>query len=288
MYNNLICFLTVRPSKLFYNFVISLPNPEKIYICIDDNTYKIPEYDGKIKIIKIKNSICERDGFKNTHSRILGATSREKALYYFCKNNIDYDNIWFIEEDVFIPTINTIQNLDKKYVEGDLLVSKNNIIYKKRTDWLWKLVNKQVRLPLPYSKSMICAVRCSKALIKSIHNYANKYRTLFMCEALFNTICLHNKLKLVVVEELSTISWNNKWKHSEINKTHLFHPIKSIEQQYKFRTENNPDTDTDTNKSDNKNVNNGVKKTPTPRKKIHPLNSRMLFSINKLKHFQNL
>jgi hypothetical protein len=243
MYNNLICFLTIRPSNLFYDFVLSLPNPENIYICIDDNYYKIPDYDYKIKIIKFQNRLCEREGFKNTHSQIKGATSREKALYYFCKNNIDFDNVWFIEEDVFIPTKEAIQNIDNKHIEGDLLVSKNDITYTKRTDWLWNLINKQVRIPPPYSKSMICAIRCSKKLLQCIHNYAKKYKTLFMCEALFNTICIHNNLKLIVVEELSTITWNYKWKHGEVNKTNLFHPVKSISQQYKFRTPYDPDSD---------------------------------------------
>jgi len=261
MNNNLLCFLTVRPSKLFYEFVRSLPNPEKIYICIDDNTYNIPNYDNKIKIIKFINHICEREGFKNTHSQIVGATSREKALYYFCKNKIDFDNVWFIEEDVYIPTKESIQNIDNKHITGDLLVRENNIIYTKRTDWLWKLINRQIQLPLPYSKSMICAIRCSKKLLQCINEYAKKNKNLFMCEALFNTICIHNKLELVEVEELSTITWNHHWKHSEVNKTHLFHPVKSIPQQYQFRS--------DYKSEPNKKVNVPKQKINTHSKKIY-------------------
>ena len=49
--NNIICFLTVRPGELFYNFVKQLPNQKNIYICIDDNDHNIPNYDDKIKII---------------------------------------------------------------------------------------------------------------------------------------------------------------------------------------------------------------------------------------------
>ena len=67
------------------------------------------------------------EGFQNTHTIIKGATSREKALYYFYKNDINYDHIWFIEEDVFIPTIETIKNIDIKYPDNDLLVSGNKI-----------------------------------------------------------------------------------------------------------------------------------------------------------------
>ncbi len=65
------CFLTVSPNELFYDFIKMLPYSENTYICIDNNNYNIPNYDGKIKIIKINNEICEKSGFKNTHSMYL-------------------------------------------------------------------------------------------------------------------------------------------------------------------------------------------------------------------------
>lgn len=236
--NNIIkCFLTRTPNKKFYNFITLLPDIDNIYICIDNNDYNIPNYDGKIKIIKIDNKTCINEGFQNTHSKIKGATSREKALYYFYKNNINFDYIWFIEEDVFIPTIETIKNIDIKYPDYDLLVSGNNIIYKKRRKWHWRLVNKQLKgkISLPYSCSMICAIRCSKKLLECIFNHAVKYKTLFFCEVMFNTIALHNNLNVKDIEELKTIVWKNKWKKNEININNLYHPVKSIKNQYELR-----------------------------------------------------
>lgn len=240
--NNIIkCFLTVTPNKMFYDFIKKLPDIDNTYICIDNNDYNIPDYDGQIKIIKIDNIICESNGFKNTHSTIKDATSREKALYYFYikgeKNEINYDYIWFIEEDVFIPTIETIKNIDIKYSNSDLLVSNHDIIYEKKDDWWWWMVNQQLsdKISLPYSCAMICAIRCSKKLLKHIFNYALKYKTLFFCEVMFNTISLHNNLDVKVIKELKTILWRNEWKKSDIDKNNLYHPVKSIEQQYKFR-----------------------------------------------------
>jgi hypothetical protein len=58
------------------------------------------------------------------------ALSRDKALYYF--NKIIYESIWFIEEDVFILTIDTIFNIDIKYKNSDLLCASNLIINKKK------------------------------------------------------------------------------------------------------------------------------------------------------------
>ena len=231
------CFLTVTPNEMFYNFIKQLPDIDNIYICIDNNDYNIPNYDGKIKIIKINNETCINEGFQNTHSKITGATSREKTLYYFYKNNINYDYIWFIEEDVFIPTIETIKNIDIKYPDNDLLVSGNNIIYEKHTDWHWKLVNRQLsnKISLPYSCAMICAIRCSKKMLECIFNHAVKYKTLFFCEVMFNTLALHNNLNVKDIEELKTKVWRKNWTKNEININNLYHPIKSIEDQYKFR-----------------------------------------------------
>ena len=241
--NNIIkCFLTVTPNEKFYNFIKQLPNIDSIYICIDNNDYNIPNYDGKIKIIKIDNNESIENGFHSTLTTLGGewtgkAGSRDKALYYFYKNDIDYDYIWFIEEDVFIPTIETIKNIDIKYPENDLLVSENYTIYKKHTDWKWSLANKQLsdKISLPYSNAMICAIRCSKKLLECIFNHALKYKSLFLDEVIFNTIALHNNLNVKVIEELKTIVWMKKWTKNEININNLYHPVKSIENQYELR-----------------------------------------------------
>ena len=236
MSNNLICFLTVNPSQQFYNFVKELPNPENIYICIDDNNYTIPNYDNKIKIIKMNSKLCEKTGFFGTVLKFRKtAVSRDKALYYFCKNDIDFDNIWFIEEDVFVPTINTIKNIDQKYPNFDLLSASHKIINKKRTDWHWKIINQQIKLKPPYSSSMICAIRCSKKLLEYIKNYVERYNSLFMDEALFNTIALQNRLKVNTIPELSTIHYRKKWDCKLINRTNLYHPIKNTRKQSKIR-----------------------------------------------------
>lgn len=245
--NNIICFLTVTPNEKFYAFVKQLPDIDNIYICIDNNDYNIPNYDGKIKIIKINNKESIENGF---HSSLTGfgnpgfknpwtgkAGSRDKALYYFYKNNINYDYIWFIEEDVFIPTVETIKNIDIKYPDNDLLVGNNKIIHEKHTDWLWSIVNEQIdgKISLPYSCSMICAIRCSKKLLESIFTHVLKYKALFLDEVLFNTIALHNNLSIQVIEELSTIHWCKNWEKNDININNLYHPIKSIDLQYEFR-----------------------------------------------------
>ncbi len=235
------CFLTVNPNKLYYNFIKQLPDKKNTYICIDDNNYDIPNFNYDINIIKIDNLICEKAGFKNTHAQIKRAVSRDKALYFFYKMNIDFDFIWFIEEDVFIPTIDTINDIDKKYTNEDLLIRSHEIINEKGIDWFWwKKVCKQldniIDMPYAWAKGAgICAVRCSKKMLDCIAKHAIKHQSLFLDEVLFNTIAHKNNLLVNAIDELQTITWKKKWKQNDIKSTNLYHPVKNIDTQYEFR-----------------------------------------------------
>ena len=232
----IICFLTVRPSNIFLDFCEKLIDYHDIYICIDDNNYNIDNKYTKFNIIKIDNLFCENQGYKNSVLYFENkACSRDKAIYYFCNIKNDYNYLWMIEEDVFIPQINTLLNIDNKYSNEDLLSMNNEITYEKRSDWHWKRIFNDCRLNLPYASSMICSIRVSNKLMVCIKNYVDMYNSLFLDEALFNTIALHNKLKVNAIEELSTILYQKDWNLIDIIKTNLYHPIKDIVQQYFFR-----------------------------------------------------
>ena len=238
-----ICFLTTRPQKASYEFykLLKSKNPEyDFFIFIDDDSYEIKGYDNNIPIIKLNRKLCEKEGYKSNILWLQNkASSRDKALYYFNKINKSYKYLWFLEEDVFIPDINTIKKIDKKYKNYDLLSPSHKIINKKKTDWNWNVVNKIIKIKPPYSNSMICAIRVSNKLLSCIDDYARKYKNLFLDEALFNTLSLQNSLKVKNPKELSSIKWRRKWKISEIKKTNLYHPIKNIGVQTKFRNKLN-------------------------------------------------
>ena len=266
---NIICFLTLRPNKLFYDFCKTLIRPNyEVYICIDDNLYDIPSYDNIIKIIKIDNEECISAGFKSTVLYFQNqACSRDKALYYFCKNDIDYKYIWFIEEDVFLPTSDVINNLDDKYHEADLLCRSHKEIHLdldkdyhipiKKTILYGKLTKTQAILnnnppfanlisKLNYSKytvGMISVIRVSKKLMNIIKDFALEYKTLFIDEAFFSTISYKNNLLVITPIEFNTILFTKIWKKTDINLNNLYHPIKDIKKQYEYRN-NNIITDT--------------------------------------------
>jgi hypothetical protein len=206
---NIICFLTVSPSNSFYTFAKSLQNDSyDVFICIDNNNYKIPGYDNILPIIQINNNYSQLYGFKNTVMSFKNtvtyfkdkAYARDKALYFFSIAKIPFNKLWLIEEDVFIPTTSIISDIDIKYPEGDLLTNPNiNTIYNYNefNGWHWPKIINSINLPLPWSCSMISACRISPELLECIGDYANKNKTLFLDEVLFNTICIHNRLSVL-------------------------------------------------------------------------------------------
>ena len=72
-------------------------------------------------------------------------------------------------------------------------------------------------------------------MLMCINQYASEYKTLFFCEALFNTIAFLNNLVIINPPELSTIVYRNNYNKYNINKNNLYHPIKSIKTQYEYR-----------------------------------------------------
>ncbi len=240
---NIICFLTVKPCILTLNYFEQLQNESNynVRVFVDDNDYIIPgDFNGNIEIIKINNKICEDSGYKSTVMWFDNkACSRDKALYYLNINDIEYDNVWFIEEDVFIPNIETISNIDKKYPHGDLLSRHHTIVntHKDRQKYIIPYL-KNTKIETPYAQSMISAIRCSKKLVKIIGKYAEINNDLFLDEALFNTLSLKNNLEVVTIQELNTIRYKKIWGIKDIQNigtNNLYHRIKNIEKHYSYR-----------------------------------------------------
>lgn len=245
MKNYAICFLTVTPCESFYHFCKMLNDSEyTVYFCIDKDKYEIPHFENDIKIIRLDRKLCEKEGFHSSVTYFPDgyACSRDKALYYFCKIEPDvYEKIWFIEEDVFVPSLTAIKNIDEKYPLADLLSSGHRIKKDKtfvwNNSWHWKRIFKQTPLPPPFASSMICAIRVSNKLLKVINAYANKMKSLFIDEVFFNTMALKTRLLVAVPSELQTIKFRRIWKDGEIknNINNLYHPMKNMERQDKLR-----------------------------------------------------
>jgi hypothetical protein len=52
---------------------------------------------------------------------------------------------------------------------------------------------------------------------------------------MFNTIVHHDRMKLAMPEELSTIIWRHDWNENNVNENYMYHPVKDVRKQKEFR-----------------------------------------------------
>ena len=246
-----ICFLTVAPTnRQFIDFCESLKNDTYVvYLCVDNELHK---FDTSCEIIQIPSRVAETAGYKSSVLYFNNkACARDKALYYFCLVK-QYQLVWFIEEDVFVPQRETIAAIDTKYGFCDLLSPSNYIFLEKPTflhknTWHWKHILQQTSLPPPFAASLVCAIRVSWRLLRVIRLYAQRYNNLFLDEVLFNTLALKANLHIVVANELrNTILYRHPWEtlpHHLMPPNCLYHPVKDLDTQTRMRKKyeaNNP------------------------------------------------
>jgi hypothetical protein len=243
-YNKIaIALLTIKPNKIWLDFLLTFIKNYDIYIFIDDNNLNINKFKNnypKLNFIQINNNESIINGYSNSSYNIkTDPISWDKALYYFTIINKKYEYIWFIEDDVFINSVDNIINLDKKYIKTDLIVKANNINKNgKLCDWNhWDQVNNTLKLP--WSMSMVCICRLSSRLLKKINDFTKKHKKLNFIEFLFNTIALHNNYIISNPIEFEPIVFRYNWDINNIDINLFYHPIKKIENHKYIRQKNN-------------------------------------------------
>ena len=241
---NAIVFFCFRPPKEIFDFSKLLKNETyDIFVSVNDNNYIMTDYDkDAINIINLdENEVKEAGYFNSNNNMRQQVSSRDKAFYYFNRvNHTDYKHIWFIEEDVFIPTTKTISNLDKKYPYGDYMSNSyfivdndiNNLdnfnsIYKEfpfvkhiegpyQEKWAFTDFNLDKYFGFPWLKGMTCAIRVSKIFLKHIDIFAIKHKTLIIDEVLYLTLAVHNNLSIINPIELLPIVYRCDFNSSPI------------------------------------------------------------------------
>jgi hypothetical protein len=229
--NNVICLLTKEPNIIWLNFLNSFTN-YKIYIIIDDNTIDYKNMYGtnypNIIFVQIDNSECIKNGYTNLNIMFKSnVTSWEKSIYYFTNIENNYDNVWFIEDDVFFRFEDTLTNIDKKYLDGDLLSNQLGINETgKKNIWHWNKI--KINNKPPYYNAMMCICRISKKLLNFIKIYVKKNNRFYFLEAMFPTICKQNNLINYEPSEFYNITWRNTFDFKDFNENNLYHPVKDI------------------------------------------------------------
>jgi len=222
-----------------------------IFVAIDSDEKQRQEnlsssLRNKIKFINVSRGQAEKLGyFGSTYSGngIIEVSTRDKALYFFCEENNLYKNVWMIEDDVFIPSSKTLNNIDSLYPDADLLCSKLHTVNK---EWFWHMNAKEEFPECPIFRSMVCALRCSAKMLMEIKKSANEKKYLEMDELLFANIAKKKNLNISSAKELDHLvfyehdlpfSWSEV---SKIKQTHLYHPCKGYKKQSSIRSRIKP------------------------------------------------
>jgi len=274
--NNAICFITRTLDPKTLEFAESCTEFNDVYIVVDDNNQEIvQDSTSNVKIIKLDNSECSDNNYIRSTSRFnLDVTGWDKAFYYFCKKNKVYDNVWFIEDDVFIPSSNTLYNLDLLYPSEDLIVREmSNITDNKSSNQNWldkiqgfkNLTNYNSGSLTNYNSgsltnyndndnnnesysylnskqkpvywSWVCAMRCSKKLLKLVNEFSINYKQLYFHEMMIPSLVKNNNLSYSKIPELKNIVYRKEYDDEDIisNPSFLYHPMKDYERHEKLR-----------------------------------------------------
>jgi len=237
-----VVFLTTIPQSGTIRFAQKIKTllGHDVFIVIDQNKYD-PNTSLDITYVKVKEEFCEQMGYINsnigdnvTHIR-KNPIAMDKFLLFFCENTLPYDFVWVFEEDVFIPSLDVFERLDKKYSNYDLVTPNNFRKNDNSMDWHWRHVVDKVSPPYYYS--MVSAMGLSKNMLSVIKDYVQEYKTLFYIEVMFNTLAMKNRLSVIDAIELKSIVWMGEWGLDEflLLPDNIFHPIKSIEEHEIFR-----------------------------------------------------
>ena len=151
-------------------------------------------------------------------------TAWEKALYYFCKIEVEHEYVWFIEDDVFIPSVDLIAEIDAKHPDADLLC-KQHFSKVESPSWSgWKM-SEHTMIEGPYYQSICCAVRISRRLLSAIQDFAALHKRLIFLEFFFNTLAVQKGFKIETPAALKFIHFDRQ--PFIFNKNYMYHPVKN-------------------------------------------------------------
>jgi len=235
-----------------------------VFCIIDDNSYRVTQ-SHQVQCVQINNKECVSFGFSN-FAPPYRCAAWDKALYYFCKLHPDYDYVWFIEDDVLIPSVDTLVSIDRKYDYADIISAPYIVNESGRADgwhW-WKHVPDE--MPPPWCRAMVCAVRLSNTVLKSVAHFTDanamrlarsntvttimnsrgiwrlrkRFASLFgyrlhkqhlrypFIEFTFHTLAMHGRKCIVGAKELESVVWREAWRTADMTTECFYHPVKDI------------------------------------------------------------
>jgi hypothetical protein len=205
---------------MFYHIFLIIRDHSKNYQELYGTTYT------NIRFIQMNNNEHITNGFIDHDFSEESFHGWYKALYYFSTINMDYEHVWFVEDDTFFHSEYTLKNLDTRYHQKDLLSKSVIVTENETTDWHWYKIHTQYNFPLYHTMTNV--VRLSKLLLSHIRTYAETNNKLFFIEALIPTVANKHGLLCSYPDELNHIYFKHDFDLSTLNKRELYHPFSDI------------------------------------------------------------
>jgi len=229
-----ICLLTVTPDTDQLDFFRRLTDYD-IYVVCDDNTADIESlnarYDAFV-FVRMDEMHCLRRGFRQLNAFVKNGvpSSWDKALGYFYEIIPErHEHVWFLESDVFVPSVETIPAIDAKYGDSYDLLSQTFEAFEDVPNWpFW---HKHHDRSLPRVRSQVSAIRCSKTFIDRVGKYAAAHGRLIFLESFFPSLAIRDGLRFEGIAELATILFHKRWEPGEFSAENLYHPVKDLRLQ---------------------------------------------------------
>jgi hypothetical protein len=227
---NAFCLIIKDPNDIWFDFLNKFKSYD-VFIAID-NKIDIKKYNyPNIKFIIIDDDESKNNGYSHS-SHLIPKTpiSWDKGLYYFCEINKNYENVWFCEDDVYIPSEINIQKMDEKYNKDSLVcVAINGNIIKNDDGVIaehWHISEKY--FDLPWYQALVSITRIPKNLLEKISEFSKTNKQLDFLEVIIPTLASENKINIITPIELNEVTCCNKLEADKLDKNNIYHPIKDV------------------------------------------------------------
>jgi hypothetical protein len=245
--------LSYEPTHEMIDFILDVNKKTSCegFIVVDNNNY-VPPRDVKRYILQMDDNLCYNSGFRNVNFVIKKKiTAWDKVLYFLCRVLRDIEFTWIVEDDVFVPSMKSIEKMTQKYKEYDLITA-SDIPNKSenRNFWHWHHMPKYMNTDSPtlsvekvgWYRSMACAIGISRRLLYNINLHTLAYKQLMFIEFMFNTICHQAGLSNKTAPEFLYVVWRknsheNNWTQEDVlgeSSEYWYHPIKNREDHYEL------------------------------------------------------
>ncbi|CAF4622730.1 unnamed protein product, partial [Rotaria socialis] len=246
--NSALCYLSYRPAAELLEFAQQLAEDAiqygvEIFIMVDDNNFNISAINtsSNVRLLQISREKCLRHNYHkaiNTGGTWQYITSWDKALLYFCALNQNYSFVWFLEEDVFIPSVQAFRSLHELYSNTtDLIVPRHelNLI---GSDGLWLWIMASGKFLPPWACSMANAVGFSRRMLIAMDQFVQWLGEVPFHEFFFNTLAVQLNFTIVTPTELNTIEYAKVFFYKDIREqpNNMWHPIKDFPKGKMWRT----------------------------------------------------